>query len=82
LWGEVLRITEDIVILPKYFGANRKKKLVQWGSIDGKYNTGEALRMINTRRQGIKDECNKKTRWILSHQEKKTVAVRSATYYG
>jgi hypothetical protein len=34
--------------------------------MDGKYNKGEALRMVNTRRQGIKDACNKKTRWILS----------------
>jgi hypothetical protein len=50
--------------------------------IDVKYNTGEALRMINTRRQSIKDECNEKTRRIVSHQEKETVAVRSVTYYG
>ena len=34
--------------------------------MDEKYNIGEALRMINTRRRGIKDECNEKTRWILS----------------
>ncbi len=46
--------------------------------MDEKYNKGEALRMINTRRRGIKDECNKKTRWILSQQEKQSVAVRSA----
>ena len=50
--------------------------------MDGKYNNGEALRMVNTRRQGIKDECNKKTRWILSQQEKQSVAVQQATYYG
>jgi hypothetical protein len=29
--------------------------------MDEKYNKGEALRMINTRRRGIKDECNEKT---------------------
>ena len=50
--------------------------------MDGKYNKGEALRMINTRRQGIKDECNEKTRWILSQREKQSVAVGQATYYG
>ncbi len=61
---------------------NAKKELIRWGSIDVKYNTGEALRMINTRRQGIKNECNEKTRRIVSHQEKETVAVGSATYYG
>jgi hypothetical protein len=61
---------------------NPKKELIWWGSIDVKYNTGEALRMINTRRRGIKDECNEKTRRIVSHQEKETVAVRSAMYYG
>ena len=54
---------------------NAKKELIRWGSIDVKYNTGEALRMINTRRQGIKDECNEKTRRTVSHQEKETVAV-------
>jgi hypothetical protein len=36
--------------------------------------------MIKTRRRGIKDECNKKTRRTVSHQEKGTVAVGSATY--
>ena len=50
--------------------------------MDEKYNKGEALRIINTRRRGIKDECNKKTRWILSQQEKQSVAVQQATYYG
>ena len=50
--------------------------------MDGKYNKGEALRMINTRRRGIKDECNEKSRRIVSLKEKETVAVRSATYYG
>jgi hypothetical protein len=30
--------------------------------MDGKYNKGKALRMVNTRRQGINDECNEKTR--------------------
>jgi hypothetical protein len=42
--------------LPKYFGAKQYESLVRWGSMDEKYNEGEALRMINTRRQGIKDE--------------------------
>jgi hypothetical protein len=38
--------------------------------MDGRrYEKGEALRMVNTRRRGIKDECNKKTRMILSQQE-------------
>ena len=50
--------------------------------MDEKYNKGEALRMIKTRRQGIKDECNKNTRWILSQREKQSVAVRPAMYYG
>jgi hypothetical protein len=50
--------------------------------MDGKYNTGEALRVVNTRRRGIKDECNEKTRWILSQHKKQTVTVRQATYYG
>ena len=43
--------------------------------MDGKYNKGKALRMVNSRRQGIEDECNEKTRWILSQQEKQSVAV-------
>ena len=47
--------------------------------MDEKYNKGKALRMINTGRPGIKDECNKKTRWILSQQEKQSVAVQPAT---
>ena len=38
--------------------------------------------MLNTRSRGIKDECNKKTRWILSQQEKQSVAVQPARYYG
>jgi hypothetical protein len=33
--------------------------------MDGKYNKEEALRMVNTRRQGIEDECNEKTRSIF-----------------
>ena len=61
--------------MPKYSGLNAKKELIRWGSIDVKYNTGEALRMIKTRRRGIKDECNEKTRRTVSHQEKGTVAV-------
>ena len=61
---------------------NAKKELIGWGSIDVKYNTGEALRMIKTRRRGIKDECNEKTRSAVSHQEKETVVVGSATCYG
>ena len=48
--------------------------------MDEEYNKSEALRMINTRRRGIEDECNEKTRWILSLREKKTVTVQSATY--
>ena len=43
--------------------------------MDGKDNIDEALRMINTRRRGIKDECNKRTRWIHSQQEKQSVTV-------
>jgi hypothetical protein len=61
---------------------NAKKDLIRWGSIDVKYITGEALRMLKTRRGGIKDECNEKTRSAVSHQEKETVVVGSATCYG
>ena len=50
--------------------------------MDGRYEKGEALRMVNTRRQGIKDECNEKTRMILSQREKQSVTVRQARYYG
>ena len=38
--------------------------------------------MVNTRRQGIKDKCNGKTRMILSQQEKQSGTVRKARYYG
>ena len=48
----------------------------------GRYKKGEALRTVNTRRRGIKDECNEKTSRILSQQEKQSVTVRQATYYG
>jgi len=51
--------------------------------MDGRrYEKGEALRMVNTRRRGIKDECNKKTRMILSQQEKQSVTVQQARQYG
>ena len=38
--------------------------------------------MVNTRRQRIKDECNEKTRMILSQREKQFVTVRQSRYYG
>ena len=50
--------------------------------MDGRYEKGEALRIVNTRRQGIKDECNETTRMILSQREKQSVTVRQARYYG
>ena len=48
--------------------------------MDGIYKKGEALGMENTRRQGIKDECNETTRMILSQREKQSVTVRQARY--
>jgi hypothetical protein len=50
--------------------------------MNGRFKKGEALRMVNTRRQGIKDECNEKTRMILSQREKQSVTVRQASYNG
>jgi len=50
--------------------------------MDGRYKKGEALRIVNTRRQGIKDECNETTRMILSQREKQSVTVPQARYYG
>ena len=50
--------------------------------MDGRYKKGEALRMVNTRRRSVKNACNEKTRRILSQQEKQSVTVRQATYYG
>ena len=50
--------------------------------MDGIYKKGEALGMVNTRRQGIKDECNGKTRMILSQQEKQSGTIRKTRYYG
>ena len=50
--------------------------------MDGRYEKGEALGMVNTRRRGIKDECKGKTRVILSQREKQSVTVRQARYYG
>ena len=50
--------------------------------MDGRYKKGEALRMVNTRRRGIKDACNEKTRRILSQRVKQSVTVGQATYYG
>ena len=50
--------------------------------MDGRYEKGEALRMVNTRRRGIKDDCNEKTRMILSQREKQSVTVQQARYYG
>ncbi len=49
--------------------------------MDGRYKKGEALGMENTRRRGIKDECNEKIRNILSQREKRSVTVRQARYY-
>jgi len=43
--------------------------------MDGRYKKGEALGMENTRRRGIKDECNEKIRNILSQREKRSVTV-------
>jgi len=37
--------------------------------------------MVNTRRRGIKDECNEKIRNILSQQQKQSVTVRQVRYY-
>jgi hypothetical protein len=45
-------MTEDGLILPKYFRAMQYKIT--------------ALGMVNTRSRGIKDECNEKLRNILS----------------
>jgi len=50
--------------------------------MDGRYKKGEALGMINTRRRGIKDECNEKKRKNLSLRDKQSVTVRQARYYG
>jgi len=50
--------------------------------VDGRYKKGEALGMVNTRRRGIQDECNRKTRMILSQREKQSGTVRKARYYG
>ena len=49
--------------------------------MDGIYKKGEALGMVNTRRRGIKDECNEKLRNILSQRQKQSVTVRQARYY-
>ena len=38
--------------------------------------------MVNTRRRGIKDECNEKKRKIRSQQETQSVTVRQARFYG
>ncbi len=50
--------------------------------MNGRFKQGEALRMVNTRRRGIKDECSEKTRMIVSQREKQSVTVRQASYYG
>ena len=44
------------------------------------YYQGEALGMVKTRKRGIKDECNEKTRNILSQRQKQSVTVRQARY--
>jgi len=49
--------------------------------MDGMYKKGEAFGMENTRRRGIKDECNEKLRNILSQRQKQSVTVREARYY-
>ena len=49
--------------------------------MDGIYKKGEAFGMENTRRRGIKDECNEKLRNILSQRQKQSVTVRQARYY-
>jgi len=49
--------------------------------MDGIYKKGEALGMVNTRRQGIQDECNEKLRNILSQRHKQSVTVRQGRYY-
>ena len=38
--------------------------------------------MVETRKRGIKDECNEKTRNILSQRQKQSVTVRQVRYYG
>ena len=43
--------------------------------MDGRYEKGEALRMVNTRRRVFKDECNETIRMILSQREKQSVTV-------
>jgi hypothetical protein len=50
--------------------------------MDGRYKNGEALRMVYKRRRRIKDECNEKTRMILSQQQKQSVTLQQASYYG
>jgi hypothetical protein len=50
--------------------------------MNGRFKKGEALRMVKTRRRGIKDEYNEKTRMIHSWREKQSVTVRQASYYG
>ncbi len=59
-----------------------KKEQIGWGSMDGRYKNGEVLRMVNKRRRCIKDECNKKTRMILSQRQKQSVTLRQVSYYG
>jgi len=49
--------------------------------MDGIYKKGEALGMENTRRRGIKYECNEKLRNILSQRQKQSVTVRQSRYY-
>ena len=49
--------------------------------MDGIYKKGEALGRANTRRRGIKDECNEKIRNILSQRQKQSVTVRQVRYY-
>jgi len=49
--------------------------------MDGMYKKGEAFGMENTRRRGIKDECNEKLRNILSQRQKQSATVQQARYY-
>ena len=49
--------------------------------MDGIYKKGEALGMVNTRRRGMKDECNGKLRNILSQRQKQSATVQQARYY-
>ena len=59
-----------------------KKEQIGWGSMDGRYKNGKALRMVNKRRRHIKDGCNEKTRMILSQQQKQSVTLQQVSYYG